>query len=163
AEKRVRSIRDRVAFLGSALKTPPPSPGGPPAPGATAEFVVVTRPTELDAAEAERLVRELKSQGICCRRLIVNQLIEEGSGEAYWKARVESQGQVLSELRSVCSSKSLPLYEVGDRPENLVGPPALGYLASLAFGDASALPKTQVTLFGGKGGVGKLFDSMRIL
>eukprot|EP00439_Symbiodinium_sp_Y106_P018491 s423_g2.t1 len=155
AEKRVRSIRDRVAFLGSALKTPPPSPGGPPAPGATAEFVVVTRPTELDAAEAERLVRELKSQGICCRRLIVNQLIEEDSGEAYWKARVESQGQVLSELRSVCSSKSLPLYEVGDRPENLVGPPALGYLASLAFGDASALPKTQVTLFGGKGGVGK--------
>ena len=27
-------------------------------------------------------------------RLVVNQIIEEGSGEAYWKARVESQGKV---------------------------------------------------------------------
>ena len=28
------------------------------------------------------------------QRLVVNQIIEEGSGEAYWKARVESQGKV---------------------------------------------------------------------
>jgi len=153
AERRVRSIRDRVAFLGTALKTPPPLPGGPPVNGASAEFVVVTRPTELDAAEAARLVQELKSQGICCRRLIVNQIIEASSGEAYWKARVESQGQVLASLRGVCAEKSLPLYEVGDRPENLVGPPALGFLAMQAFGEA--MPTTQVTLFGGKGGVGK--------
>lgn len=153
AERKVKSIRDRVAFLGRALKTPPPSKGIS-SNGASAEFVVVTRPTELDAAEAERLVHELKAQGICCRRLVVNQIIEEGSGEAYWKARVESQGKILSELRSTCQAKKLPLYEVSDRPENLVGPPALGYLATLAFGDA-ALPTTQVTLFGGKGGVGK--------
>lgn len=115
---------------------------------------MVTRPTELDAAEAQRLVQELKAQGICCRRLVVNQIIEESSGEAYWKARVESQGKILTELRNVCTARKLPLYEVGDRPENLVGPPALGYLASLASGDG-ALPTTQVTLFGGKGGVGK--------
>lgn len=153
AEKKVRSIRDRVAFLGRALKTPP-SPKGLVSNGASAEFVVVTRPTELDAAEAERLVHELKAQGICCRRLVVNQIIEEASGEAYWKARVESQGKILKELRTTCEARKLPLYEVGDRPENLVGPPALGYLASLAFGDG-ALPSTQVTLFGGKGGVGK--------
>eukprot|EP00435_Cladocopium_sp_Y103_P041095 s32_g11.t1 len=143
----------KVAFLGRALKTPP-SPKGVISNGASAEFVVVTRPTELDAAEAERLVHELKAQGICCRRLVVNQIIEEGSGEAYWKARVESQGKILKDLRTTCEARKLPLYEVSDRPENLVGPPALGYLASLAFGDG-ALPTTQVTLFGGKGGVGK--------
>ena len=62
--------------------------------------------------------------------------------------------QILKELRGICQQRKLPLCEVGDRPENLVGPPALGYLASLAFGDG-ALPTTQVTLFGGKGGVGK--------
>lgn len=152
AERKVKSIRERVAFLGRALKTPPPAKGV--SSGASAEFVVVTRPTELDAAEAQRLVQELKAQGICCRRLVVNQIIEESSGEAYWKARVESQGKILTELRNVCTARKLPLYEVGDRPENLVGPPALGYLASLAFGDG-ALPTTQVTLFGGKGGVGK--------
>ncbi|CAJ1359123.1 unnamed protein product [Effrenium voratum] len=148
AERKVRSIRDRVAFLGKALKT---APGGA---GASAEFVVVTRPTELDADEAQRLVHELKGQGICCRRLVVNQIIEPESGEPYWKARVEAQGKVMDKLRQVCNEWKVPLFEVGDRPENLVGPPALGYLASLAFGDG-ALPSTQVTLFGGKGGVGK--------
>eukprot|EP00438_Fugacium_kawagutii_P022431 Skav232858 [mRNA] locus=scaffold2451:97957:102459:- [translate_table: standard] len=76
-----------VAFLSRALKTPPMKGTSS---GASAEFVVVTRPTELDAAEAERLVAGL-----------------EGSG-----------------------------------------------MASLAFGDG-ALPTAKVTLFGGKGGVGK--------
>jgi len=152
AEAKVRTVRARVAWLGEALKTPPGA-------GATsAEFVVVTRPTKLDSVEAERLVIELRREGIACRTMLVNQVIEPGSGEAYWNSRVDAQGEVLKEMRSVCQARKLPLLEVPSRPESLVGVPALGYLASMVFGPAGSdtvVPREKVVLFGGKGGVGK--------
>jgi len=144
----VRAIRSRVDWLSTALKT------RPGAGKTTAEFVVVTRPTALDCAEAERLIGELNGMGVCCRRMLVNQVVDEDSSAAYWTSRVEAQVKVLAEMRSICEARSLPLVQVADRPESLVGVPALGYLASLAFDSASA-PTTEVTLFGGKGGVGK--------
>jgi len=156
AEAKAREIRMRVAWLAEAFKTAPGSSGK-----ASSEFVVVTRPTKLDCAEAERLVVELRREGMCCKRLIVNQVIDPSSGEAYWNARVEAQGKVLEELRRVCKDRSLPLLEVADRPESLVGVPALGYLASIVYGapgadlDDRRLPRGEVILFGGKGGVGK--------
>lgn len=150
AEVKVRQIRARITWLAQALKTPPG------AGKTSAEFVVVTRPTALDCAEAERLVGELRSQGVCCRRMIVNQVISAEASTGYWTTRVEAQARVIEELKRECSSRKLPLLEVADRPESLVGVPALGYLASLAFEPNSAsLPGGEVVLFGGKGGVGK--------
>lgn len=154
AESKVRAVRDRVVWLGQALKTPPETAGS----NATAEFVAVTRPTALDCAEVERLVSELRTQGICCKRMIINQLLEPSASVAYWNTRCEGQGKVLTELRSICDAKKLPLIEVTDRPESLVGVPALGYLASLAYNGPDGpkpLPSGDVTFFGGKGGVGK--------
>lgn len=153
AEAKVKAIRERVSWLATALKTPPSTSAS--ATGTSAEFVVVTRPTALDYAEADRLVSELKKQGVCCRRVIVNQIVEASSGETYWNTRVAAQKDVLAELRSVCAGRSLPLFEVASRPESLVGVPALGYLASLIYGPGSELPGGEVILFGGKGGVGK--------
>ncbi|CAK0842704.1 unnamed protein product [Prorocentrum cordatum] len=132
AEEKVREIRARVAWLGKALQT------RPGAGGTSAEFVIVTR-----------------SQGVCCRRLVVNQIVEAGNGEAYWRSRMDAQKTVLEELRRICASRHLPLLEVSDRPESLVGVPALGYLASLAYSGEVPPPKSEVVLFGGKGGVGK--------
>eukprot|EP00929_Paragymnodinium_shiwhaense_P113419 TRINITY_DN81714_c0_g1_i1.p1 TRINITY_DN81714_c0_g1~~TRINITY_DN81714_c0_g1_i1.p1 ORF type:complete len:750 (-),score=146.20 TRINITY_DN81714_c0_g1_i1:378-2627(-) len=149
AEAQVRLIRERVNWLASALKTPPG------AGQTTAEFIVVTRPTELDFAEAERLVGELKRQGVSCAKLIVNQIVDPGSGDAYWKTRMQAQQEVVQELRPVCANLSLPLLEVADSPESLVGVPALTYLASLVYGGGAQLPGGEVILFGGKGGVGK--------
>lgn len=158
AEEKVRAIRARIAWLAQALKTAPGS-------GSTsAEFVVVTRPTPLDCAEVERLIKELQGQGVACRRMIVNQVISEEASEAYWSSRIEAQGAVLAELRRECTDRSLPLFEVADRPESLVGVPALGYLASVAYDGAGGgpqeeggaqVPDSEVVLFGGKGGVGK--------
>lgn len=148
AEESIRGIRERVAWLAQALKTPPDS-----STGTKSEFVVVTRPTALDCAEAERLISELRGQGVCCRRLIVNQIVEPEDGPAYWKARVAAQEEILKELRQVCSTRKLPLVEVPTTPESLVGVPALAYLASLAY--AAEAPTTEIALFGGKGGVGK--------
>lgn len=155
AEVQVRGIRARVAWLAEALKTPPDATSG-----TKSEFVIVTRPTALDCAEAERLITELRAQGVCCRRVIVNQIIEPQDGPSYWNARVSAQDEILSELRQVCSSRSLPLVEVPNTPESLVGVPALTYLASLAY--AEEVPSTEVVLFGGKGGVGKTSMSSAI-
>jgi len=154
AEKKARSIRARITWLAQALRTPPGTGT------TTSEFVVVTRPTALDCAEVERLIRELHGQGVSCRRMIINQVIAEESSEVYWNSRVDAQGAVLADLRRECASRNLPLFEVADRPESLVGVPALGYLASLAYdgvgGAAGAsVPTSEVMLFGGKGGVGK--------
>lgn len=150
AEAKIRAIRERVSWLNDALKTKPGS-------GRTsAEFVVVTRPTALDCREAERLISELKNLGVCCRRMIINQIINADSGMAYWDARFEAQQKVLGKLRQECTTRGIVLAEVADRPESLVGVPALGYLASLVF-DANNIetPNGEVLLFGGKGGVGK--------
>lgn len=152
AEVSVKALKDRVAWLGSVLRRPPSMSLS--SSGATSEFVVVTRPTRLDCAEADRLVAELKEQGICCRSIVVNQVVEATSSTAYWKMRVDAQGKVLSDLRAICGARNMKLVEVTDRPESLVGVPALSYLSKLAFDDV-AMPSGQVTIFGGKGGVGK--------
>lgn len=148
AEIKVQTIRARIAWLADALKT---------APGkgqTTAEFVVVTRPTALDCDEAARLAMELRRQGVCCRRMIVNQVVNPDTTPAYWTSRVSAQSKVLDKLRTECAARSLPMLEVPDMPETFVGVPALSYLASLAYGEQE-LPETEVVLFGGKGGVGK--------
>mmetsp|Transcript_49657 Transcript_49657/g.118258 ORF Transcript_49657/g.118258 Transcript_49657/m.118258 type:complete len:736 (+) Transcript_49657:87-2294(+) len=150
AEEKVRAIRGRVSWLANALRSPPGSAS------TTAEFVVVTRPTKLDVAEAERLVQDLKRQRISCSRIVINQIISEEVSGSYWSARVSGQGKVLEEMQQLCAAEKLPLFQVPNSSESLVGVPALSYLASTAFGNSGeSLPSTEVVLFGGKGGVGK--------
>ena len=49
-------------------------------------------------------------------RLVVNQIIEEGSGEAYWKARVESQGKAGGQLGSRTFPQGLELQDISRHP-----------------------------------------------
>lgn len=149
AEDKVQRIRERISWLETALKTPPGS-----STGTSAEFIVVSRPTALDTAEAERLVLDLRRQGVHCGELVVNQILDAKSSATYWSARVNGQQKVIKEMKDVCKARNLPLVEVADISESLVGVPALSYLASLAYREAQ-LPETEVLLFGGKGGVGK--------
>lgn len=152
SEAKIRVVRERVSWLAEVLKTPPE------ADGTYTEFVVVTRPTPLDVAEAERLVSELQRDGICCRRLVVNQIVYDSIGETYWQSRMDAQRKVLREMKRFCRPRKLPMFEVAERPESLVGVTALGDLASRMFDDANApaaMPVNKVMFFGGKGGVGK--------
>ena len=148
----------------------------------TTEFVIATIPTQLAIAESKRLLTALRADGVPCKRIIVNQVLSDGAGEAFIKARVRDQDRALALMDADPRIASLPHGRAPMLDLEVRGVPALRYFADVAWGElaevvaggedassADATPSTSSSsavtppspsrrryiMLGGKGGVGK--------
>ena len=60
----------------------------------TTEFVIATIPTQLAVAESGRLLKALRADGVPCKRVVVNQVIADGAGDAFLRARLRARVRV---------------------------------------------------------------------
>ena len=149
----------------------------------TTEFVIATIPTQLAIAESKRLLTALRADGVPCKRIIVNQVLADGAGEAFIKARVRDQDRALALMDADPRIASLPHGRAPMLDLEVRGVPAMRYFADVAWGElaevvagggddasADASPSTSSSstsvaptppsrrryiMLGGKGGVGK--------
>ncbi|KAL3785028.1 hypothetical protein HJC23_007949 [Cyclotella cryptica] len=153
ALNKLEEFQHRTAELRERLKCPE-----------STKFVVVTIPTILSVRESQRLIAELRGQGVCVSDVVVNQCIggaESSSGDVseamktYYDRRVAGQQRWITELKDACAdvSKSeeyrsnagqgggtdrgIVVKEVPYYDVELVGVPALGFLGSMTFADES--------------------------
>eukprot|EP00804_Cyclotella_cryptica_P022201 CCRYP_020952-RA/>CCRYP_020952-RA protein AED:0.05 eAED:0.08 QI:0/0/0/1/1/1/2/0/803 len=153
ALNKLEEFQHRTAELRERLKCPE-----------STKFVVVTIPTILSVRESQRLIAELRGQGVCVSDVVVNQCIggaESSSGDVseamktYYDRRGGGQQRWITELKDACAdvSKSeeyrsnagqgggtdrgIVVKEVPYYDVELVGVPALGFLGSMTFADES--------------------------
>jgi arsenite-transporting ATPase len=126
------------------------------------EFVIATIPTELAVAESARLLAALRADGVPVKRVVVNQVIGEGDGEAFLRTRQRDQAAALAGLEADPVLAALPSARAPLLDLEVRGVPALRYFGGLAWGglaDAAAPPRPdggrRYVMLGGKGGVGK--------
>lgn len=163
-------------------------------------FVVVTVPTKMAVAESRRLLTELGDQGVAVTDVVVNQCVvgatKEGGGDdsssssealsKYYERRKAGQTRWINELTDAVAevSRSEEYRSNGRVPGDihvtrvpyldaeLVGVPALGYLARSCLAESPGLARlladddddddvegARFVVCGGKGGVGKTTTS----
>jgi arsenite-transporting ATPase len=150
-------------------------------------FIVVTIPTTLAVAESKRLMTELDSQGVTVTDVVVNQYMQHEQDDAklllYYERRKSGQIKWITELQTAIddvsaspefrengNSEPIALTQVPFFDVELVGVPALAYLARECFQDNPSMAhlignnnnqgnNTKVLICGGKGGVGKTTTS----
>ena len=156
---------------------------------AQTNFVVVTIPTTLSVAESKRLMTELDSQGVAVTDVVINQYMEQEQNDdkllTYYNRRKSGQLKWIRELQTAMdgvsaspefrengNSDPIALTQVPFFDVELVGVPALAYLARECFQDNASMAhlmsssnegggttSTKVLICGGKGGVGKTTTS----
>ena len=123
------------------------------------EFIIATIPTMLAVNESVRLVDALRQENIPCHRIVINQVIKQGTGDAYLKMKLKGQERSLQEIsqdRNLSSLKPImsPYLDLEVR-----GVPALTYLGSRIWEslrpELSSGTGRKFFMLGGKGGVGK--------
>ncbi|KAG2485745.1 hypothetical protein HYH03_015554 [Edaphochlamys debaryana] len=123
------------------------------------EFIIATIPTFLGVNESARLLRALRSEHIPCKRIIVNQLVGPGQGEAYLRLKMKDQIAALEMVAADPALKQLrkviaPMVDLEVR-----GVPALSYFGNVVwtnvYDEMNAGADRKYFLLGGKGGVGK--------
>ncbi len=106
------------------------------------EFVIATVPTVLGVNEAGRLAGALREDGVPCRRVVVNQVVADGAGDAWVAMRLRDQAAALRGVAGDAQLAALrqlrgPLLDLEVR-----GPAALQYFGDLlwapAFDDMAA-------------------------
>jgi arsenite-transporting ATPase len=154
-------------------------------------FIVVTIPTTLAVAESKRLMTELDSQGVTVTDVVVNQYMQHDEDDdddakllLYYERRKSGQIKWMTELQTAIddvsaspefrengNSEPIALTQVPFFDVELVGVPALAYLARECFQDNPSMAhlignnnnnqgnNTKVLICGGKGGVGKTTTS----
>jgi arsenite-transporting ATPase len=153
-------------------------------------FIVVTIPTTLAVAESKRLMTELDSQGVTVTDVVVNQYMQHEQDDdddskllLYYERRKSGQIKWIMELQTAIddvsaspefrengNSEPIALTQVPFFDVELVGVPALAYLARECFQDNPSMAhlmgnnnnqgnNTKVLICGGKGGVGKTTTS----
>ena len=129
---------------------------------AATEFVIATIPTELAIAESARLLAALRADGVPVKRVVVNQVIGEGDGDAFLAARLRDQAAALATMAADPVLAALPTATAPLLDLEVRGVPALRYFGGLAWSDlaATAAPPRpdggrRYVMLGGKGGVGK--------
>lgn len=76
------------------------------------QFAIVTVPTGLAMAESERLVKQLRADGVEVNNLVINQIMPDGSAAEYVERRVREQGICLEEMRAAGDDKGIEVVEV---------------------------------------------------
>jgi hypothetical protein len=78
---------------------------------ATTEFVIVTIPTAMAAAESIRLAKALRREQVPIRTLVLNQVLQPGLREKYLATRRADQQRALERLRADPQLAALQLIE----------------------------------------------------
>ena len=123
------------------------------------QFIVVTIATSLAVAESRRLVQSLKSEGIAVRGIVCNQVVQDASSSAYISTRRAGQQACIASLRRAAGD-GLEFTEVPYVDTEITGLYGLKYFSQLAHAPraksaTNPLDSRKLTIFGGKGGVGK--------
>ncbi|KAI7838953.1 hypothetical protein COHA_007312, partial [Chlorella ohadii] len=95
-------------------------------PGTT-EFVIVTIPTAMAAAESIRLAKALQKEQVPIRTLVVNQVLPHGLQDKYLQTRRADQQRALERLRADPELGQLQLIEAPLFDLEVRGVPALTY------------------------------------
>lgn len=123
------------------------------------QFAVVTIPTSLAVAESKRLVESLQAEDIRVAAIVCNQIVSDEASLSYLQLRRRGQQTCLQQLKTLAQSP-IEMTEVPYFDTEVTGVYGLRFFASMAH---PVLPKTatnpvtsrKLTVFGGKGGVGK--------
>lgn len=140
------------------------------------QFIVVTIPTMMAVEESKRLVSSLQGEGISIANIVCNQVLSPEIGPEYLRARTASQQKVITSLRAdvsalqtspqagsssaVAQAAPIETQEVPYLASDVTGIEGLRYFHSLAHPNKEDSPtdptnSRKLTIFGGKGGVGK--------
>lgn len=125
------------------------------------QFVVVSIATQLAVLESRRLLSSLQQEDICVSALICNQVIDSLADGKYLESRMASQRQSLTDLRDFLSSRAqqhkqpVVVTEVPYLDTEITGVHSLRHFSTLAHNSAGPADSKKLTIFGGKGGVGK--------
>jgi arsenite/tail-anchored protein-transporting ATPase len=98
------------------------------------EFLIVTIPTAMAAAESARLAAALRREGVPLRTIVVNQVLPEGAGEAYLSRRRADQRRALE--RVAADKEGLGSLQVVEAPLldlEVRGVPALQYFGNVVW------------------------------
>ena len=153
ALEKLEDFKERLMNIKSALMNPKDT-----------NFVVVTIPTQLAVSESKRLVNNLNSEGIEVGSIICNQIIAEEADNQYLNNRVKTQEDAILMLKSKTSSdtynNNVEITQVPYCDTEVIGPYGLRFFASLAHPPVAKtatnpMDSRKLTIFGGKGGVGK--------
>ena len=158
ALSRIEELQTNVARVKATLTDP-----------SKTQFVVVTIPTSLAVAESKRLVTSLRGEGIRVSTILCNQIVADDAGPKYIDTRRTAQRQCINKMNhaateSAAAADSMyPTVEITEVPyvdTEITGIYGLRFFSNLAH---APKPKTatnpinarKLTIFGGKGGVGK--------
>ena len=131
------------------------------------QFVIVTIPTTLAVTESKRLVAELKSEDVKVSSIICNQVLNEELASSYLQTRRNGQEKCIKDINTASSIASklagtnpIEITEVPQVDTEVTGIYGLRFFSSLAHaprkGSATnPIDSRKLTIFGGKGGVGK--------
>lgn len=123
------------------------------------EFIIATIPTMLAVNESVRLIRALRKEKIPCHRMVVNQVIKEGTGDAYLTMKLKGQKRALDAIENDNHLASLHRIMSPYLDLEVRGVPALSYLGSRIWdamkAELSSGEGRKFFMLGGKGGVGK--------
>ncbi|PSC69048.1 arsenical pump-driving ATPase [Micractinium conductrix] len=115
AEK-LDSFKDYMAEARNVFRNP-----------ATTEFVIVTIPTAMAAAESIRLAKALKEEQVPIRTLVVNQVLQSNLQDKYLQTRRADQQRSLQRLKEDPELGKLQLIEAPLFDLEVRGVPALTY------------------------------------
>ena len=126
------------------------------------QFVVVTIATSLAVAESTRLVQSLRGEGISVSGIVCNQVVSDAAAGQYLKTRRTGQQACINSL-SRAATDALPNIEITQVPyvdTEVTGIYGLRFFSQLAHqpkpkSAANPIDSRKLTIFGGKGGVGK--------
>eukprot|EP00873_Tetraselmis_striata_P038293 jgi/Tetstr1/458557/TSEL_044960.t1 len=123
------------------------------------EFVIATIPTQLAVSESSRLLQSLRESDIPCKRIVVNQCIDDNTQETYLKMKLKDQQRSLAVIRSDPALANLTQLEAPFLDMEVRGVPALQYFGRVVWGDSiedmAGGGGRKYFMLGGKGGVGK--------
>lgn len=146
---KLESFQENLASLKRTLEDPNQT-----------QFAVVTIPTNLAVAESERLVSSLRNQNIEVASVICNQILSPEFGTQYVQRRRAAQRKCADEILRVVSASNIESTEVSYVDTEVTGIYGLRFFASIAHPPipkraSNPIDSRKLTIFGGKGGVGK--------
>jgi arsenite-transporting ATPase len=162
ALSKLESLQARVARVKETLQNP-----------SLTQFVVVTIPTSLAVAESKRLVSSLQKENIKVSSILCNQVITEDLGLSYMQTRSRAQRRCIDVLNRATTDPAIsgetegknlyPKIEVTEVPyvdTEVTGIFGLKYFSQIAHNPkantaTNPMDSKKLTVFGGKGGVGK--------
>jgi len=140
AVAKLEALRDRVRVVKDLFRD-----------ASQTEFVIATIPTVLGVSESARLLASLRAEGVPCRALVVNQVLGDGSGEAFLRLKAKDQASALKGLQSDPALQGLEVVQAPLLDLEVRGLPALEYFGRVVWRDEGDPPPAALADGGGAG------------